>query len=95
MVVGFGKITFRLRESHSLKEKRKIIKSMIAKARNRFNASVSEVGLNDVHDRAEIGFSMTGNDRRKMNADIDRLIRFAEIPGIAEIIAEETEILNI
>lgn len=95
MVLGYGKIKFRLHDCHSLKEKRKIVKSIVAKTKNRFNASVAEVALNDIHDRAEIGFSMTGNDRRKMDSDIDGLVRFVESMGLAEIIGEETEIFNI
>ncbi|NOY68980.1 MAG: DUF503 domain-containing protein [Deltaproteobacteria bacterium] len=95
MVLGYGKITFKLHDCHSLKEKRKIVKSIVSKTKNRFNASVAEVALNDIHDRAQIGFSMTGNDRRKMDSGIDGLMRFVESIGLAEIIGEETEILNI
>lgn len=95
MVIGCGKIKFRLHDCHSLKEKRKIVKAIVARMQNRFNASVAEVALNDIHDRAQIGFSMTGNDRRKMDSNIDGLIRFAESLGLAEIIGEETEMLNI
>ena len=43
MVVGVGLITFRLHECHSLKEKRRIVKTVIAQLRNHFNASVAEV----------------------------------------------------
>ena len=43
MVVGVGAITFRLHDCHSLKEKRRVVKTVIAQLRNHFNASVAEV----------------------------------------------------
>lgn len=88
-------ITFRLHECRSLKEKRKIIKAIIARLRNNFNASISEVGLNDVYQRAEIGFSIVGNDRQVVNAKIDKLFNMAEELRLAEIIDTEMEIINI
>ncbi len=88
-------ITFRLHECRSLKEKRKIIKAIIARLRNNFNASISEVGLNDVYQRSEIGFSIVGNDRQVVNAKIDKLFNMAEELRLAEIIDTEMEIINI
>jgi hypothetical protein len=95
MVIGIGMITFRLHECRSLKEKRKIIKAIIARLRNNFNASISEVGLNDVYQRSEIGFSIVGNDRQVVNAKIDKLFNMAEELRLAEIIDTEMEIINI
>jgi uncharacterized protein len=95
MVIGIGMITFRLHECRSLKEKRKIIKAIIARLRNNFNASISEVGLNDVYQRSEIGFSIVGNDRQVVNAKIDKLFNMAEDLRLAEIIDTEMEIINI
>ncbi|MFO8082703.1 MAG: DUF503 domain-containing protein [Desulfobacterales bacterium] len=95
MVVGIGMITFRLHECRSLKEKRKVIKAIIARLRNNFNASISEVGLNDVYQRAEIGFSIVGNNRQVVNAKIDKLFNMTEELGLAEIINTEMEIFNI
>ena len=95
MVIGVGKITFRLSECHSLKEKRKIIKSIIARVQNNFNASVAEVALNDVHQRAEIGVALVGNDRRTINSKIDKLIEFIEKLQLAEIINSDMEIITL
>jgi len=95
MVVGVGKITFRLALCHSLKEKRKIVKAVIHRTRNTFNVSMAEVNLNDVHQRTEIGFSLTGNDRRRVNSKIDKIFEFIENLQLAEIINTDMEIINI
>ena len=94
MVIGTGIITFRIHDCHSLKAKRKIIKSIISRLRNAFNASIAEVGANDIHQRAEIGFSMTGNDVRLINSKMDKLVNMAEDMGLAEIIDTDFEIIQ-
>jgi hypothetical protein len=94
MVVGMGIITFRLHDCNSLKGKRKIVKSIISRLRNTFNASVAEVGANDIYQRAEIGFTLAGNDRRRINSKADKMINFVEELGLAEVIDTEIEIFN-
>jgi uncharacterized protein YlxP (DUF503 family) len=95
MVVGFGIIVFRLHDCRSLKAKRKVVKAIVARLRNHFNASVAEVGANDVYQRAEIGFSFVGNSGKTINAKIDKLFNMAEELGLAEIIDTEMEIMTI
>ena len=95
MVVGIGIITFRLHDCRSLKGKRKVVKSIISRLRNNFNASVAEIGSNDIHQRAEIGFSLIGNDQSIINSKIDKMINLAENLGLAEIIDTEMEIIHL
>ncbi len=95
MVVGIGIITFRLHDYRSLKAKRKVVRSIVSRLRNNFNASVAEVGSNDVHQRAEIGFSLVGNDNAVINSKIDKMINLAEDLGLAEIIDTEMEIIHL
>jgi uncharacterized protein YlxP (DUF503 family) len=95
MVVGIGIITFRLHDCRSLKGKRKIVKSIISRMRNSFNASVAEVGSNDIHQRAEIGFSLVGNNKALINSKIDKIFNMVDGLGLAEIIDTEMEIINL
>jgi len=95
MVVGIGIITFRLHDCRSLKGKRKVVKSIISRMRNSFNASVAEVGSNDIHQRAEIGFSLVGNDKALINSKLDKIFNMVEGLGLAEIIDTEMEIINL
>ncbi|NQT70000.1 MAG: DUF503 domain-containing protein [Desulfobacteraceae bacterium] len=95
MVVGLGIITFRLHDCRSLKGKRKVVKSIISRLRNNFNVSAAEVGANDIYQRAEIGFALVGNNRKVINAKIDKIFNLAEELGLAEIIDTEMEIINL
>ena len=95
MVVGTGLITLRLHECRSLKSKRKVVKSMINRLRNNFNVSVAEVGSNDIYQKAEIGFSLIGNNAALINSTIDKLFNLAEDMGLAEIVDTEMEIIHL
>ena len=95
MVVGIGIITLRLHECRSLKGKRKIVKSIVSQLRNKFNASVAEVGANDIYQRAEIGFSLVGNDKRVINSKLDKAFNLVDTLGLAEIIDTELELFTL
>ncbi len=95
MIVGTGLITLRLHDCRSLKGKRKVVKAMISRLRNNFNASVAEVGSNDIYQKAEIGFSLIGNDTALINSKIDKIFNMADDLGLAEIIDTEMEIIHL
>lgn len=95
MVVGIGLITFRIHDCHSLKEKRRVVKAIIAKLRNHFNASVAEVEANDVHQRAVVGVALVGNDRALVNSKIDKMFNLAEELGLAELTDTEMELISV
>lgn len=95
MVVGIGLITFRLHDCHSLKEKRRVVKAIIARLRNHFNASVAEVDANDMHQRAVVGVALVGNDRAVINSKIDKMFNLAEELGLAEVTDSEMELISV
>ena len=95
MVIGMGVLRFRIHDCRSLKAKRRVVKAIVSRIRNNFNASVGEVGANDVYQRADIGFALVGTDRRLINGKIDKLFNMAEDLGLAEIYDSEMEIVNL
>ena len=68
---------------------------MIGRLRNNFNLSMAEVGSNDIYQRAEIGFSLVGNDKALVNSKIDKIFNMADDLGLAEIIDTEMEIIHL
>ena len=68
---------------------------MIARIRNQFNITMAEVGANDIHQRAEIGFAMVGNDQSVINSKMDKVINMAEDLGLAEMIDTDLEIMHV
>ncbi|MEK7274861.1 MAG: DUF503 domain-containing protein, partial [Candidatus Desantisbacteria bacterium] len=48
MIIGTAAIEFYIPQSHSLKDKRRVLKSIIARIRNKFNVSVSEIDFHEL-----------------------------------------------
>jgi len=95
MVVGTLKIEFRLFDNRSLKGKRKIVRSMVDKVRNKFNMSIAEVGSNDRWQKIELGVSAIGNDRRHIDSSLNSVLRFLDSLCLAQIVDTEMEIFNL
>ncbi len=93
MTVGIARVTFRLHGNQSLKEKRKVVKSIVDKSRHRFNVSVAEVADQDRHQRAVIGVAVIGSDTRVLNAVLDHILAFMESMGVADLVEREIELI--
>ena len=85
MVIGICHLDLTLRENHSLKEKRRVVKSIIGRVKSKFNVSIAEVGNQDLWQSAQIGFCMAGNEKRFINSSLDKVIHFIEENNSAEI----------
>lgn len=59
--------------SRSLKEKRGIVKSIMARARNRFNAACAEVDRQDNQSVAVLGFVTVSPDKDLARKTLERL----------------------
>src|SRR2546430_15536311 len=78
MVIGVCEITLHLPDSHSLKEKRQIVKSVIARVRNQFEVAIAEVEENDRWQIAVIGVSCVSNSHRHAGEIVQRVQRYIE-----------------
>ncbi len=95
MVVGICQLDMRIPENHSLKGKRHVLRKLIDRVRSRFNVAISEVGDNDLWQRAQIGICTVGNDRRHINSSLDKVVDFIEKMNLVEMIHTEMEILTL
>ena len=87
-------MTFRLRASwvHSLKEKRMIVKSLIAKLQNRFHASAAEVDEQDMHQIAVIGVAAIVPHNAVADSLMDEISKKKKKNTEAEVLDEMREI---
>jgi uncharacterized protein YlxP (DUF503 family) len=95
MVVGVVRLTLHIPENDSLKGKRRVVKQIIERTRNRFDIAINETDLQDSHREAELGLACVGNDRRVVNSVLDRAIGYIDSLGTAFITGNVLEILNI
>jgi uncharacterized protein len=93
MTVGIARIQFRLHGNQSLKDKRRVVKSLIEKSRHRFNVAVAEVEDQDVHQRATLGIAVIGSDGRILNSVLDRIIAFMDSLNLADLVGHEIELI--
>lgn len=62
----------------SLKEKRGLIKPLIARLRREFNLSVAEIGLQDTWQETVIGCAMIGSERAFLESALQSVARWVE-----------------
>lgn len=77
---------------HSLKEKRMVVKSLLAKIRNKFQVSAAEVEEQDIHQLAVIGVAAIVPHSAQADRVMDEIINFVEQNTEAELVEEEREI---
>lgn len=63
MTIGFCRVILHLPDVGSLKQKRSVIKSLVARIRQKFNVSVSEIEEQDVWQKAVLGVAVVATDR--------------------------------
>ena len=64
MWIGWLEFDLVLGDVHSLKQKRSVIRPVIAELQRRFAVSAAETGTQDLHRRASIGIAVVSADRR-------------------------------
>lgn len=93
MVVGVITLELLLPGAESLKDKRKVLKSLLERLKHRFNISVSEVGRQDNWKYSTIGISAVSGDMAYMQNILDSVVRFVENHEGVEVINQERELL--
>ncbi|GCE17974.1 DUF503 domain-containing protein [Dictyobacter kobayashii] len=78
MVIAAAEITLHLPACHSLKDKRQIIKSIMARVRNQFEVAIAEVGDNDLWQSAKIGLSHVSNSSQHADEVLSHIRRYIE-----------------
>ncbi|MGQ9531969.1 MAG: DUF503 domain-containing protein [Desulfotomaculales bacterium] len=91
MVVGVLTLELLLPEANSLKEKRRVLKSLLDKLRARFNVAAAEVDRQDVWRRATVGLALVSNSRSHAQDTLAALVKFVEQADRVEILSYTTE----
>ena len=96
MVVGTCKVTLHLAESHSLKEKRQVLKSIISRVRPKFNVSIAEVKDQDLWQRATLGIAVVATDGQHADEVLSKVVSLiARTRMDGEVTDYETELLPV
>ncbi len=94
MIVGTLKLRLVLRESHSLKDKRRVLKSLKDTLSNKFNISVAETDEQDVWQSAEIGVAAVGTDGSFVQSVLTQVVNYVRFFGGVELVDSQQEIFG-
>lgn len=78
MIVATCVIELQLDGVSSLKEKRRILKSVLARLTNQFNVAAAEVDYQDVWQTAVIGVAAVGNDSAHLHSLLEKVVGWLE-----------------
>jgi uncharacterized protein YlxP (DUF503 family) len=93
MIVGVLKVSLLLRESHSLKDKRRVVKSIKDRVRARTNAAIAEVASQDLWQRADLGAVTVSSSRVHAESVLKEVLKIIDRAPSAERFDTDLEFL--
>ncbi|MGO4927557.1 DUF503 domain-containing protein [Fundicoccus sp. Sow4_D5] len=78
-------LKFRIEEANSLKDKRRILKSMIQKCQQKFKVSIAEVSQQDNIYNGVIGLALVTNNQRHGESVLQKCLDFIENNYLIEV----------
>jgi uncharacterized protein YlxP (DUF503 family) len=94
MVVGVLRLTLYMAESHSLKEKRGVLRKIKGRVRNEFNVSIAECADLDLWQKTQLGICKVGTSQAYVDGALRAVVRFIDELHLAEVGEEEVEFLH-
>ena len=84
MTVGVLQLELLVPDAFSLKDKRRVVKSLKDRIAHGHNVSIAEVGALDEHRRAILGVAMVSNDSRYVEGALSKLVDFVKaVPQVS------------
>jgi uncharacterized protein YlxP (DUF503 family) len=94
MWIGWTEFDLLLGDVHSLKEKRSVVRPLIAELKRRFDVSVTEADFQDQYRRALIGAGLVAADRAHLIEVLDAVERFVAARPELELLSARQRELN-
>jgi uncharacterized protein YlxP (DUF503 family) len=92
VIVGRLNLILNIPAAQSLKDKRRVVKSLITRIHNRHNASVAEVGDNDKWQVARLGAAVVSNRGGHVDSQLSSIVKMVERERDIIIVDYEIEI---
>ncbi len=94
MTVGSLRLDFHIPASQSLKDKRRVVRSLKDRLRGKYNIALAEVDFQDTHQRAALGIVSVATDRQQIERLFQNVRQEVErnLPG--DLLQAEIEILS-
>jgi len=89
MLIAAALIELALPDCDSLKTKRRVVRSVRDRVLHRFKVSIAEVADHDDRHAICMGCAKVGVDPRGLRAEMDKVIRYVDSLGLAELVGED------
>jgi len=86
MSIALLTIELRISSSHSLKDKRRVIQSLISKLKRNYNISIAEIENQDLWQRADLGIVSINTSGAELNKTLNNIVDDISNYGFTEII---------
>ena len=93
MTVGVLQLELYIGDAMSLKDKRRVIKSLKDRIAHGHNVSVAEVGALDQHRRSILAVAMVSNDSGYVEGALSKLVDFVRTVSKAELVEYQIDLL--
>ncbi len=93
MHIGAAKVELYIHASFSLKDKRRVVHSVISQLRNRHSVSAAEVFPNNTWQSTTIGITVVSGNLRTLDQQLEKVLAFIEHAAPeAEVTSVETDV---
>jgi hypothetical protein len=93
MTIGVLQLELFVGDSMSLKDKRRVVKSLKDRIAHGHNVSIAEVGALDQHRRSILGIAMVSNDSRYVEGALSKLVDFVRATPTVELVDYQIDLL--
>jgi uncharacterized protein len=93
MIIGVLQLELSIGDAMSLKDKRRVVKSIKDRIAYRHNVSIAEIGALDEHRRSIIGIAMISNDARYVEGALSKIVDFVRAVSLADLVDYQIELI--
>lgn len=93
MIIGTLTVELFIFGSRTLKDKRRVLKSILDRVKSKFNVSIAEIDGHDRWQRSVLGIACVSNQVTHAQSVLSNVEKFISLQGDAEIVSLHTEII--
>ena len=93
MHVGVLQLELSIGDAMSLKDKRRVVKSIKDRIAHGHNVSIAEVGALDLHRTAILGVAMVSNDTKYVQGALSKIVDFVRSVGTCDLTDYQIDLL--
>lgn len=95
MLIAAALIELVLHDAESLKDKRRVVRSLKDRVRGNFNVAIAEIDEQDERHRICLGCVTVGSDPKYVRGALEKVVRFVESLGLGELVSDDVVVARL